>query len=48
MEETLNEEKDADGALSGIAQTINVEASEEDEEEMEEAGVQTAVKTKRK
>jgi ferritin-like metal-binding protein YciE len=31
LEKTLNEEKEADDALSGIAQTINVEAAYEDD-----------------
>jgi len=46
LEETLNEEKEADQSLSDIADTINVEAATEDIEEDED--VQTAVKTKRK
>ena len=37
LEQTLNEEKEADETLSGIAESsINIEASEEDEEEVEE------------
>ena len=49
LEETLNEEKEADVALSDIADTINVEAANEDVEyDEEDEDVQTAVKTKRK
>ena len=37
LEQTLNEEKEADETLSGIAESsINIEASEKDEEEVEE------------
>ncbi len=47
LEETLNEEKEADQALSEIADSINVEANnEENEEENEDSEV--AIKSKRK
>ncbi|MGZ4053878.1 MAG: ferritin-like domain-containing protein [Bacteroidia bacterium] len=55
LEETLKEEKEADETLSGIADTINAEAADEDEENEEhdvedddDGDVQTAVRKKKK
>jgi len=47
LEETLEEEKEADEKLSEISDSINVEAANEEEEE-EEEDTETPVKTKRK
>jgi len=47
LEETLNEEKEADEALSKIAETINVEAADEDDED-DKKNVKAKSKTKKK
>jgi ferritin-like metal-binding protein YciE len=48
LEETLGEEKEADETLSQIAQDINVEASEEDDDSEEGEHGDVAVKNKRR
>lgn len=48
LEETLNEEKGADEALSQISENINIEAADGDEEEEDDNDTAVLIKTKRK